>query len=145
MYKLLVTLYLVVFFTYILFSGQPDYFDGEFTPATIHLTKDSVTHKIQAVAEFTVGAQHYSVNAMYPLRDLREGKKVTVIYELSHPQKGAVYAFWGYWITIGELIASVVLLFALFQIAVGIIKNPTPEALMDDMNHKPEKKRRYDD
>jgi len=59
------------------------------------------------------------------------------------PEKGAVYTFWGYWITWGELIMSVVLCFVLFQIAVSVTNNPSPESLIEQMEFKEEKKKKY--
>jgi len=54
MYKSIAVLFLVVLATYILFSRQPDYFDGEITDATIHWMKDSTQNNIpQAV--FSIG------------------------------------------------------------------------------------------
>ncbi len=143
MYKTITILYIVCFFCYILFTRQPDYFDGEFAPAVIHLVKDSASQKIVATASFSVGKDHYTVDAMYPLRHLEEGDRVEVIYELSQPPKAAVYSWWGYWISAGELIASIVLYIILFQVAISINRNPTPEALMEQLNYKPEKKRKY--
>ena len=86
----------------------------------------------------------YQVGANYFLRNYQEGERVEVIYELSNPKKGVIYAFWGYWLTLGELIASIVMWFVLFQIAVGITKNPTPEALLEQIDYKPKKKTKYD-
>ncbi|MFL9485598.1 hypothetical protein ACI6Q2_22645 [Chitinophagaceae bacterium LWZ2-11] len=145
LYKLVLTLYCVCFFCYIVFTRQPDYFDSEFSPATIHYVNDSATGKPVAKAFFSVGKDKYIVDATYPLTSLKEGEKVSAIYELSQPEKGAVYRFWGYWMTWGELLASIVMIFILFQIAVGITNNPTPEALDEDVNYKPEKKRKYKD
>jgi len=96
-----------------------------------------------AKASFTVGKEPYTVDARYPLRHLEEGDQVEVIYELSQPQKAAVYSWWGYWISIGELIASVVLYIVLFQVAVSINRNPSKEALEEQLNYKPQKKRKY--
>ena len=77
-------------------------------------------------------------------RNYKPGERVEVIYELSNPKKAALYAFWGYWLTLGELIASIIVWFVLFQIAVGITKNPTPEALLEQLEYIPEKKTKYD-
>jgi hypothetical protein len=134
-----------VFSTYVLFSRQPDYFDGEITTATIHWRLDTLhQHKIPA-AYYSIGKNYYSIDARYVFRNLTEGKSVNVIYEAAKPDKAAVYNWWGYWITMGELIASIVLLVALFQIAVVVNKNPTAEALLEQVEFEPEKKRRYSD
>lgn len=144
MYKFISILYLVIFSLYVWFSRQPDYFDGEFAPATIVLVKDSASQKQVAKASFTVGKMAYQVDADYLFRSYTSGERVEVIYELSNPKKAAVYAFWGYWVTMGELIASIVMWLVLFQVAVGITNNPTPEALLEQLEYVPEKKTKYD-
>lgn len=144
MYKFISILYLVIFSLYVWFSRQPDYFDGEFAPATIVFVKDSASQKQVTKANFTVGKMVYQVDANYLFRSYQVGERVEVIYELSNPKKAAVYAFWGYWLTLGELIASIVMWFVLFQVAVGITKNPTPEALLEQIDYMPEKKTKYE-
>lgn len=126
-----------------MFSRQPDYFDGELAPATIHFVKNPATQQLEATASFSVGTATYQVAADYFFRSFKEGNKVEVIYELSNPKKAVVYLFWGYWLTLGELIASIVMWFVLFQVAVGITKNPTPEALLEQLEYVPEKKTKY--
>jgi len=59
------------------------------------------------------------------------------------PAKGAVYHWWGYWITWQELIGGVVLIILLFQLAKAITQNPTPEALLEQMEYKEERKKKY--
>ncbi len=145
MYKSISILYLVCFTCFIFFTRQPDYLDGEITNATIHLVKNSAGQQSVFKAYFSTGKNYYAVDARYVLRDLYEGKKVEVIYEAAQPQKAAVYSWWGYWITVGELIGSLVLFVVLFQVAVAVTKNPTAESLMEQMDYNPEKKRRYDD
>ena len=143
MYKLVFILYSVCFFCYILFTRQPDYFDGEFSPGTIRYIKDSASTKLVAKAFYSVGKDKYVIDASYPLMHPEEGDKVSVIYETGSPEKGAVYRFWGYWMTWGEFAASVIMVFVLFQIAVGITKNPTKEAIEEQENYHPDKKRKY--
>ena len=46
-----------------------------------------------------------------------------MIYEAVQPEKAAVYSWWGYWIKAGELVASIVLYFALYLVVVVINKN----------------------
>jgi hypothetical protein len=144
MYKIAIILYLTCFSLYILFSRQPDYFDGELTKATIHFIKDSATNKILPYAFYRTDKKDYSVNADYIFRKFTEGEKIDFIYEASQPNKGAVYSWWGYWITIGEVLFSIGLLITLFYIAISVTKNPTPEALMEQLNYKPVKKRKYE-
>ena len=144
MYKFISIIYFVIFSFYVLFSRQPDYFDSEFAPATIHFVKDSASQKQLAKASFTVGKASYQVEVDYLFRNYQAGEKVEVIYELSNPKKAALYAFWGYWLTLGELIASIIMWFVLFQITVSITNNPTPKALLEQLQYIPKKKTKYD-
>lgn len=145
MYKTITILYLVVFVTYIFFTRQPDYLDGEITSASIHLVKDSTGKHSTPKAFFSVGKDYFAVDANYYLRNVSEGKQVEVIYENAHPEKAVVYSWWGYWITVEELIGSFILLIVLFQVAVAVTKNPTAESLQEQLNYNPEKKRKYND
>jgi hypothetical protein len=134
----------VCFGTYLLFTRQPDYFDGEKVPATIFIVKDSATAKLIPVAEFSNGYQNYKVKADYYLRSWKAGEKTEVIYEAEHPEKGVVYAFWGYWISLGELLGSIIFIIISYQAAVSITNNPTQEALNEQLNYKEPNKPRYD-
>ncbi|MDE3236339.1 MAG: hypothetical protein KGO81_10330 [Bacteroidota bacterium] len=145
MNKTVIILYLVVFGTFVLFTRQPDYFDGEITSATIHWYKDSSATKPIPHAVFTIGKDQYACIADYIFRSLPEGKTVNVIYETAHPKQAAVYSWWGYWLTAGELVFSIVLIIVLYQIAVAVTKNPTPEAVLEQMEYQPEKKKKYVD
>ncbi len=140
LFKPVAILYLVVFSLYIFFSRQPDYLDGEFISATIHFTK---TH--QAKALFVLNGSPYIIDAGYFFRHYTEGQQVVVIYENTNPQKATIYSWWGYWITLGEVIFSVFLLLLTYFIATTITKNPTPEALMEELEYKPAKKKKYSD
>lgn len=95
------------------------------------------------MAVYNTGLKNYAIDARYVFREWKEGEQTEVIYETGTPGKGAVYSFWGYWITWGELIGSSILIIALFQVAVSITKNPTPEAVMDQLEVVEEKKRKY--
>jgi hypothetical protein len=144
MYKIAIILYLTCFSLYILFSRQPDYMDGEITKATIHFIKDSATNKIAPYAFYRTDRKNYSVNVDYIFREFKEGEQVDLIYEASQPKLGAVYSWWGYWVTTGEVLFSIGLLIVMFFIATSITKNPTPEAVMEQLNYKPVKKRKYE-
>ena len=98
MYKTITIIYIALYGCFVLFARQPDYFDGEVTNATIHLVKDSATNALKPVAVFLVGANKYAVPASYPLRFVKEGDALKVIYESSNPKKAVVYSVWGYWI-----------------------------------------------
>ena len=143
MYKSITILYFVCFASYLFLSRQPDYLDGETAPATIHWLTDSASGKSIPKAVFNDGRKEHAIDARYFLRDLKNGDKVEVIYETDHPEKAAVYTFFGYWMTWGELIATVLIYIALFQVAVSVTKNPTPEALIEQLEFKEVPKRKY--
>ncbi|MEN9686895.1 MAG: hypothetical protein RLZZ28_2681 [Bacteroidota bacterium] len=94
-------------------------------------------------AVFHAALSTYAIDARYVLRSWEEGEKLTVIYETDHPEKGAVYLFWGYWLSWGELMATVLIYLALFKIATAVTQNPTPEALLEQLTHKEKPKKKY--
>jgi len=143
LYRSITILYLVCFGCYILFTRQPDYFDGEKSPAVIKWLPDSISHKNIPQAVYSDGLKQHAIDARYFLRNWKEGDKLEVIYESGSPDKAAVYAFLGYWITWGELLATILIYLALFQIAISVTKNPTPEALVEQLEYKEVKKRKY--
>ena len=144
MYKIIVALYITCFGLYILFSRQPDYFDGEKTKALIHFIKDSATGKLYPAAFYTINKISYSVDAACLLRSYTEGEPVSIIYEASQPEKAAVYSLWGYWFKWSEILFSLVLLVGMFQVAIAITRNPTPESLLEQLEGKSAHKRKYD-
>ena len=143
MYKTITIIYIALYGCFVLFARQPDYFDGEITNATIHLVKDSATNALKPIATFSVGSSKYTAAASYPLRFVKEGDELKIIYESANPKKAVVYSVWGYWILWDELLVSLTIYLVLFQVAVGITSNPTPEALMEQLEYKPKAKTRY--
>jgi len=143
LYKAVITLYLVCLGCYILFTRQPDFFDGEKTPATIHF-QDSLQQQ-KPFAFFELGDTSYLINASYPLRKFKEGQRVEVIYASAHPEQGVIYSWWGYWVSWGELLGSVLLFIALFQVAVAVTKNPSAQSVREQEGYVEEKKRKYVD
>lgn len=143
MYKSIFILYLVCFGCYLLFTRQPDYFDGIKVPAVIRQVHNASDGHLELMAVFNTGTKEFSINPQYIFRNIREGQRLTVIYETGTPEKGAVYAYWGYWITWGELVMSVVLCFLLFQIAVSVTSNPSAASLAEQAGYKEEKKKKY--
>jgi len=142
--KVVIILYLVVFSLYVTFSRQPDLFDGELTNATIHFVKTNNGNIPKA--NFSLAKNNYSIDVRYLFRNFAEGEQVRIIYDNQNPQNAALYSIWGYIIRWQELLMSVILLFGLFQIAVQLTKNPTPEALLQELEgRKRVKKRKYDD
>lgn len=145
MYKGIAFLYFVCFFLYIVYSREPDYFDGELIPGNIYWQIDSASKTSIPKASFTHKKKLYSFDARYVFRSLPENKKVEIIYHPSHPEKATIYSWWGYWLTWGEVVSSIILLVALFQVAVAVTKNPTAEALLEQLEYKEDKKKKYDD
>ena len=127
-----------------LFSRRPDFQDGEFTTGIVHYVKDS-THTPVARAIFSINKIQDTIDAAYPLRNLKEMQTVEIIYETSDPSKAAVYSWWGYWLQWDELLASVLIPFILFYAAKAITVGPTPEALVEELEMRnPPKRRKYD-
>ena len=109
MYRSITIIYILLYGCFVLFARQPDYFDGEVINATIHLAKDSATGELKPIANFSIGANKYSVPASYPLRFVSEGNVVKIIYEAANPKKAVVYSIWGYWILWDEFLVSSVI------------------------------------
>ncbi len=142
MNKTVVIIYLIVFSTYIFFTRQPDYFDGEKVKAVVHIAKDS-TGVPAPFAFYAAGKLDCKTDTRYLFRNLSEGDNCTVIYNPEKPQGGKVYTFWGYWLTWQELVASIVLVIVLYQAAKAITSNPTPEGLLSELeDDKPRPKKR---
>lgn len=138
-------LYLVCLFCYILFSRDPDYFDSEFAQATLVLKKDSYTLKDALTAEFSDGyKQFYVGDILDNYSGHRQGDKITVIYEPKNPRGAKQYSFRKYWMTIQEFFWSLLLLAVSWSAAYSITQNPTPEALLEQLNYKEPDKPRYD-
>jgi hypothetical protein len=144
MNKTVVIVYLIIFGLYILFTRKPDFFDSDITKATIHFAKDSAG-ETAPFAFYAVDSQTLKTDARYLFRSFSDGESCKVIYSTEQPQIGAVYSLWGYWLTWQEVIASIVLVIVLYQIAKAITRNPTPEGLLSELeDDKPRpKKRRY--
>lgn len=122
-----------------LFTRQPDYFDSEMTFGTVENTGGKL------VAKFSDG--HVTRQAVVPYEFLHHpGEKVEVIYEASDPAKAKQYGVLGYWITFGELAASLFIILALYWVATSITRNPTPEALVEELeaSKKKPRKPKYD-
>ncbi|WP_288096084.1 hypothetical protein [Hydrotalea sp.] len=142
MYKLVIILYVVILVLYMLFTRQPDYFDGEMTVGTIHMQTDSITHRQTLFASFDLGKSNYHVNAAYSLRNLREGEKVAVIYDTTRPQRAAIYAWWGYWLQWDEIAGSIIIAVVLWGVAVLLTNNPTEESRLEQLKEPDDKPQR---
>lgn len=137
MSKALIIIFIVVFGLYVPVSRSPDFIDGIKAPATIHFMKDSTSGKSAPFAAFQLtGHPPYHVPAAYPLRSLKEGESVTVIYENAYPDQAALYRFWGYWITWKELLFCIVGYVLLFMAAKSIVNEPAKEAMEELENYR---------
>jgi hypothetical protein len=136
---IVIILYIVCFGCYVLFTRQPDYFDGEFTSGTIIKTSK------QTLVQYLYEGKPHHAEVHYDFL-YQVGENVTVIYESSDPSKGSVYSFIGYWISFGELIASLLIVGLLYWISASVTKNPTPEAIIEEieMGRKKPKKPKYE-
>lgn len=94
---------------------------------------------------YSTGKKEYSVNADYLFRHFNEGETVDIIYELSQPEKGAVYSWWGYWFTWGETLFSLFLIIVFYKISHAVTNNPSPESVVEQLEYKPRKRRKYED
>ncbi len=130
---------------YLLFTRQPDFFDGEKAPATIQMLYDSAAKQTIPAAVYQAGGKWHHTDARYILRLIKLGQKVTVIYETATPETAAVYTFWGYWIGWGELLFSVIMYVLLLQVAYAVTTNPNAESFQEQLSYKPENKRKYND
>ena len=143
--KAFIPFYIICFALYVLFTRQPDYQDGEFTPGVIHFIPDSATQKPVAKAIFSVDTLRDTVDAYYPLRHFKEGEQVKIIYQTSEPSKAAVYAWWGYWLQWDEILASVLIPMILLYAAKAITAGPTPEAIVEELEmQKPAKRKKHE-
>lgn len=95
-------------------------------------------------AEYSDGYKLHHINVDYLFRDHQLGDKLTVIYEPKNPELAQEYTFVGYWMGLGELIWSLLLLGISWGVAVSVTQNPTPEALLEQLNYKEPDKPRYD-
>jgi hypothetical protein len=142
--KAVIPFYIICLALYILFSRQPDFQDGEFTPGIIHYNKDSTGKRVPE-ATFSVNKTQYTINAAYPLLRLQEGQLITIIYETNNPSHASVYSWWGYWLQWDELLASILIPLVLLYAAKAITAGPDPEALLEELEMRdPPKRKKYD-
>lgn len=146
MVKNVVILFLVIYPLYVLFSRQPDYFDGEYSRAIIHYAVDSANGQKVPIADYSIKRHNYRIQAGYPFASFAEGDTVKIIYETAYPENASVYRVWGYWIRWKELFSILLLFVFMYLLAVSITSHPTPESLLEELEGgKPTpKKRRYD-
>lgn len=139
-------LFIVCYPLFVLYTREPDFQDSDYTKGIIHFVQDSQSHHREPVASFTFLHHVYSVKAAYLFKNYKEGQKVNIIYNTGDPSDASVYSWWGYWIRWKELLAFLGIFVGLYQIAAALTSNPTPEALIEELEgreHRP-KRRKYD-
>ena len=146
MLKNVVILFLVIYPLYVLFTREPDFWDGEMYRANIHHVKNPAQNE-RLIAVFSMEHHTDSISADYPFRSFAEGESVPIIYEASAPEKASLYTVWGYWIRWKELLSFIVMSVFFYLLAVSITSHPTPESLLEELEgNKPKpRKKRYDD
>ena len=130
-----------------LYTREPDFQDSDYTKGIIHFVKDSSSNRVEPVAFFIFLHHEYSVKAAYLFKQYKEGEKVDIIYNTGDPSDASVYSRWGYWIRWKELLTFLAIFVGLYQIAAALTSNPTPEALIEELEgrEKKPKRRKYDD
>lgn len=84
------------------------------------------------MAQFSITNENHYARIEYPFL-YKQGEQVSVIFETADPSNATSYGLLGYWLTFGELIASLVVVIVLYYVAVTITSNPTPEALLEEL------------
>lgn len=124
MLRLLILIYVVCFGCYVLFTREPDYFDGELCHGIA---------KENGYIEYTVGKSTYTINASYVFLKINKGQSYPIIYNASKPKLASLNYWWGYWVRWQELLISAVVLALLFFLSASITQNPTPEAVLEQL------------
>ena len=147
MFKVVAILFITCYPLFVFYTREPDFQDSDYTKGIINFTKDSQTHHTEPVAYFTFLHQEYAVKADYLFKSYKEGQKVDIIYDTGDPSDASVYSLWGYWIRWKELLAIIAIFVGLYQLAATLTSNPTPEALIEELEGRKKKPRRkkYDD
>lgn len=146
MIKIVAILFLACYPLFVFYTREPDFQNSDYTSGIIHFVKDS-SNRTGPVAFFTFLHQEYKVNAGYIFKNYQEGQRVNIIYDTADPSIASVYSMWGYWIRWKELLAFIAIFVGLYQVAVALTSNPTPESLIEElegMKKKP-KRKKYDD
>ena len=115
--------------------------DSRLLPDSI-LQKSSLRKGDHPVVEYRVGQQTYYCNGSKNLLSKLfspEGQ-TTIIYNPGEPESAAIYRFFGYWLTAGEILFSIGGYIILFVIAVGIGGNKNDE---DEDGPELEKQMKY--
>lgn len=137
MLKNILTLYIVCFGCYVLFTREPDFFESEKIPATIQ------PKKFNNAAVYTINNKTYYINADYLFSNYHSGEIVEVIYNPQKPEQASINTIWGYWLRWQELLVSTFLIVGLYYLATSIIQNPDPESLLQQIDDEDKPQRKY--
>jgi hypothetical protein len=135
MYKAAALVYVVCFFCYILFSRMPDYFGSDFTRGVVVTTETrakSIHYKVANEA-FSKKLSGWSAD------QVAKGDTVRVIFDPSDPTTAAYYSFFGYWLTLSELLLSALGFILSFIAAIFITGKEDGSPADEDFS----KKRKY--
>jgi len=147
LFKIVAILFIACYPLFVFYTREPDFQDSDYTKGIIHFVKDSSGKRTNPVASFTDLHHQYIVKADYLFRQYREGQKVDIIYDTGDPTNASVYSIWGYWIRWKEFLGFLAIFIVLYQVSAALTSNPTPEALIEElegMKKKP-KRKKYDD
>jgi hypothetical protein len=147
LFKIVAILFIVCYPLFVFYTREPDFQDSDYTKGIIHFIQDSQSQHKEPVAFFTFLHQQYKVKAGYLFKNYQEGQKVDIIYDTGDPSDASVYSPWGYWIRWKELLVIIAIFAGLYQVAAALTSNPTPEALIEELEAREKKPRRkkYDD
>lgn len=127
-----------------LFSREPDYFEGEYVNGVVSKATFSVKEKHPVLqVRYKAGSEEFTYTSYrWYLRRYRRGETVTMIYNPSHPEAASIYAFVGYWILWKQLFYTAIIFIMLF-VAAKSITGQHKSSLLDDKQN--DRKRKYDD
>lgn len=130
-------LYLSCFAVYILFTRQPDYFEGEITTGTVVsagtlsptvMQNHAIRSNDHPVVQFAEGHETYYYNGAdnFFQQGFEVGEKVKIVFNPGNPAEANIYSFLGYWIDAKELLFTLAGFIILFGVAIAITgKNQT--------------------
>lgn len=144
MYKAITFLYLLCFFSYVLFTRVPDYFDSDYIQGIVSkATFSEKENRPELVVDYNVGSERLQYRTdMWFLASYKQGDAVTIVYNPANPSVACIYAVIGYWIKWPELIFTAGFFILLFIAAKSIAgkNNDEPSSPAET-----KKKRKYDE
>lgn len=93
---------------------------GFYKDTTAMMRNDYETYRISPIVSYTVNGKTYEIKGNYYDTTMKEGKQVTLLYELDDPAKATIKT--GVWL--GPVITGgIALLFIILSIAFTVVKN----------------------